>query len=268
MRESISLDVSVRNALVAVFGFGLILGIVIGGAGALTLQDSSESLQPSTQDTDIQGDNSPQPSESDSAGDDSESQTVSVSNLNLDGERTMGSSDAEVTLVYFGDFNCMYCYRFAQQSLPQIKDNFVDSGDVKIVYKNLITMGENSVTLAKASEAAWNMVGEENPDLYWEFHSQLHEDQKTRKQNTQSVMEDIMDTASKVEGIDSEKLSDEMNSISDEQISQDAEEARQRSITGTPGFIVFKTGAEEGTPIQGAQPYSNFESEINSLLES
>jgi protein-disulfide isomerase len=180
----------------------------------------------------------------------------------------MGSSDAEVTLVYFGDFNCMYCYRFAQQSLPKIRENFVGSGDVRIVYKNLITMGENSVTLAKASEAAWNMVGEENSELYWEFHSQLHDDQKERKQNSQPVMEDILDTASKVEGIDGEQLRNEMESISDEQVTQDVQAARQRGITGTPGFVVFETGADEGTPITGAQPYSNFETEINKLLES
>jgi protein-disulfide isomerase len=267
MDDSISLDISVRAALAAVFGLGLIIGVAVGGAGALTLQDSSETTQPSTQDTGSQGDTAPQPSESDS-GSESGTQTVSVSDLNLEGERTMGSSDAEVTLVYFGDFNCMYCYRFAQQSLPQIRDNFVESGDVRVVYKNLITMGENSVTLAKASEAAWNMVGEENPDLYWEFHSQLHADQEERKQNSQPVMEDIMDTAEKVEGIDSEELRNEMDSITEEQVTQDVQAARQRGITGTPGFIVFETGTEEGTPIQGAQPYSNFESEINNLLEN
>lgn len=268
MDDSISLDISVRAALAAVFGLGLIIGVAAGGAGALTLQDGSEAIQPSTQNTDLQGNNAPQPPESDNAESESGTETVSVSDLDLEGERTMGSSDAEVTMVYFGDFNCMYCYRFAQQSLPQIRDNFVGSGDVRVIYKNLITMGENSVTLAKASEAAWNMVGEQNPDLYWKFHSQLHADQPTRKKNSQPVMEDIMDTAAKVDGIDGEKLRDEMESITEEQVTQDAQAARQRGITGTPGFILFETGADEGTPLQGAQPYSNFESEINSLLEN
>lgn len=265
MKDSISFDISVKTALTAVFGIGLILGLAAGGATPFTLQDNAESIEPSTQNTGSQ--DATQSSETDLEKE-SGSQTVSVSDLNLEGERTMGNSDAEVTLVYFGDFNCMYCYRFAQQSLPQIRDNFVESGDVKIVYKNLITMGENSVTLAKASEAAWNMVGEENPDLYWEFHSQLHADQKDRKQSPQPVMEDIMDTASKVDGIDSKQLRNEMDSITDEQVIQDVQEARQRGITGTPGFIVFETGTEEGKPIQGAQPYSNFETEINKLLEN
>ena len=268
MDDSISLDISVRTALAAVFGLGLILGLAVGGAGALTIQDSSDAAQPSTQNTSSEGNTTPQPSESDNSESKSGTETVSVSDLNLEGERTMGSSDAEVTLVYFGDFNCMYCYRFAQQTLPQIRENFVESGDVRVVYKNLITMGENSVTLAKASEAAWNMTGEENPDLYWKFHSQLHDDQKERKQSPQPVMDDIMDTASKVEGIDSEELKSEMDSITEEQVSQDVRAARQRGITGTPGFIVFETGAEEGKPIQGAQPYSKFESEINNLLEN
>ena len=265
MDDSISVDISAKAALAAVFGLGLILGVTVGAAGAVTLQDSA-ALQPPTENTGSQGDTAPQPSETDSGS--SGSETVSVSDLELEGERTMGSSDAEVTLVYFGDFNCMYCYRFAQQSLPKIRENFVESGDVRIVYKNLITMGENSVTLAKASEAAWNMVGEENPEIYWKFHSRLHDDQKERKQNSQPVMEDIMDTAAKVEGIDGEQLRNEMDSISDEQVTQDVRAARQRGITGTPGFIVFETGAEEGTPITGAQPYSNFETEINKLLES
>lgn len=268
VKDNISLDISVKSALLAFFVLGLFVGIAIGGAGALTLQDNTKTLQsPTAQDKTVEDDVSGTTESDKDLGSESESKTVSISDLDVKGERSMGEDNAEVTMVYFGDFNCMYCYRFAQQTLPQIKDNFVKSGDVEVVYKNLITMGENSITLAKASEAAWDMTGESDSEVYWEFHSQLHEDQKTRKQNSQSVMEDIMDTAAKVEGIESDKLRNKMEEISDEEVTQDVQEARKRSITGTPGFILFKTGSEEGIPIQGAQPYSSFESEINKLLE-
>ncbi|MCJ7428792.1 MAG: thioredoxin domain-containing protein [Candidatus Nanohaloarchaeota archaeon QJJ-5] len=257
------IKISRRLAFATVFLLGISFGTVIGGASTITLQNNPGSLPDIEQlaPTDNQEPN--QPSQ-----DDTETEPVSVSDLNITDERTMGAQDAPVTLVYFGDFNCMYCYRFAQQTLPQLRDTFVQSGDVKIVYKNLITMGQNSITLAKASEAAWDMVGETDPDTYWAFHSQLHDDQQIRKQNEQSVMQDIMDTASKVEGIDEETLRTTMDKISDETVTQDIQQARQRGITGTPGFVLFESQSDTGTPIQGAQPYSTFETEITELLDN
>ncbi|MFB6132595.1 MAG: DsbA family protein [Halanaeroarchaeum sp.] len=190
---------------------------------------------------------------------------VSVAALGLANEPVLGRNDAGVTMVYWGDFNCMYCYKFAQETFPRIRESYVQSGDLRVVYKNLITMGEDSMTLAVASQAAWSLLGDTQPDAYWQWHEQLSADQKERKQNEKSVMEDIVATTRKTGVLEPDKLTSTMETIDTSEIQADGEEASQRGIQGTPSFVVYPTGGERGTKIVGAQPFSKFESVISDM---
>lgn len=266
MTEKVSLDLSVRNTIITTFIAGILLGIIIGGAGAMTLQNSAQNTAETT------SANSPTPSP-DTTGDNSDTQTqgsntVSVADLTWEDDPVLGSEDAEVTLVWFSDLNCMYCRRFAQNSFPQIRENFVNSGDVRVVKKDFITMGENSFTLAKASQAAWQLVGEENPEVYWTWSNTVSENQPERKRNSKNVTEDIISTTQNVDGINAEQLRQRIKEIDQQEIQEDISQGKQRGISGTPGFLIFKTGSGQATTITGAQPYSTFEFEINKLLES
>lgn len=269
--EKISLDLSVKTAIIFSFASGLLFGVVVGGAGALTLQDlSSQSVQPTDSGSDTDNPSpAPSPDTADTGDTQSqESNTVSVAELTWEEEPVLGNKDAEVTLVWFSDLNCMYCRRFAQNSFPQIRENFVKNGEVQVVKKDFITMGANSFTLAKASQAAWQLVGEDNPEVYWKWSDTISKNQPERKRNSKSVTEDILSTTEDVEGIDAEQLEQRMKQIDQQEIQDDIQEGKERGISGTPGFLIFKTGSEEATTIQGAQPYSTFDSEINGLLES
>ncbi len=54
----------------------------------------------------------------------------------------------------------------------------------------------------------------------------------------------------------------------DEGIKQDIKDARNASITGTPGFVVGRTTDNfvNGTLISGTRPFSTFKKEIDKLL--
>lgn len=268
MTEKVSLDLSVRNAIIISFIAGTLLGIIIGGAGAMTIQSPDQNTAETT------STNNPAPSPttaddtSDTQSQDKGSNTVSVSDLTWEDDPVLGNKDAEVTLVWFSDLNCMYCRRFAQNTFPQIRENFVNSGDVRVVKKDFITMGENSFTLAKASQAAWQLVGEENPEVFWTWSDTISENQPERKKNSKSVTEDILSTTRNIDGIDAEQLRQKMKEIDRQEIQEDISQGKQRGISGTPGFLIFKTGSGQATTMTGAQPYSTFESEIKNLLES
>jgi protein-disulfide isomerase len=53
------------------------------------------------------------------------------------GERTMGAADAPVTLVEYAMFTCPHCANFHATVFPQIKANYIDTGKVRLVYREV-----------------------------------------------------------------------------------------------------------------------------------
>lgn len=53
------------------------------------------------------------------------------------GERTMGSADAPVTLVEYAMFTCPHCANFQEEVFPKIKANYIDTGKVRLVYREV-----------------------------------------------------------------------------------------------------------------------------------
>lgn len=87
----------------------------------------------------------------------------------------LGESEAPVTIIEFGDYQCPFCGRFFSQTEPQIRENYVKTGKAKFVYKDLIIIdsfvagGEES----KNSAMAANCAGEQGK--FWEYHDLLFE---------------------------------------------------------------------------------------------
>ena len=52
-------------------------------------------------------------------------------------EMTLGAEDAPVTIVEYASFTCPQCATFHDSVLPQIKEQFVDSGQVRFVYREV-----------------------------------------------------------------------------------------------------------------------------------
>jgi len=48
-----------------------------------------------------------------------------------------GASNAPVTVIEFSDFQCPFCGQFYTQTLPQVMQNYIDSGKIKLVFKNM-----------------------------------------------------------------------------------------------------------------------------------
>jgi protein-disulfide isomerase len=53
------------------------------------------------------------------------------------GERTMGAADAPVTLVEYAMFTCPHCANFHATVLPRIKEEYIDTGKVRLVYREV-----------------------------------------------------------------------------------------------------------------------------------
>ncbi len=89
---------------------------------------------------------------------------------------SVGSPDAPVTLTEWIDFQCPACRAFALTREPAIKQKYVESGRVRIVYQNLAFLGPESTAAAEAAQCAADQ------GRYLDFHQALF--QRQRGENT------------------------------------------------------------------------------------
>lgn len=77
----------------------------------------------------------------------------------------LGEEDAPVTIVEFADYQCPTCKASAEQTLAKLKEEYIESGEVRYVLKDFpLSSHPNAVPAAVAVRAA----GEQGK--YWEMH--------------------------------------------------------------------------------------------------
>lgn len=65
----------------------------------------------------------------------------SAETLSFSTGATIGDPDAPVTMHIFSDFQCHFCKSFHDDTMPQIIDDFVRDGQVKLVYHDFPRLG-------------------------------------------------------------------------------------------------------------------------------
>ncbi len=82
-----------------------------------------------------------------------------------------GDENAPVTIIEFSDYECPFCARFAQQTLPSIISNYVDTGKVKMHYRDFpLGFHQNAQKAAEAARCAGELGGSE---AYFEMHDKI-----------------------------------------------------------------------------------------------
>ena len=182
--------------------------------------------------------------------------------ISLDDDPFKGDSNAPVTIVEFSDFQCPFCSRFFQQTLPQLEENYINTGKVKFVYRDLPldSLHPNARPTHIAAECA------DEQGKFWEYHDILFLNQAKWKDLASEDLENSLKKYAQVLGLDVPSFETCLSSdeIADE-VNRDALEARSYGTTGTPTFFI---GTEKDGFIKlvGAQPYSSFQRVIDSRL--
>src|SRR5690554_8217418 len=52
-------------------------------------------------------------------------------------DMVMGAEDAPVTVIEYGSLTCPHCATFAQNVLPQLKENYIDPGHVRFIHREV-----------------------------------------------------------------------------------------------------------------------------------
>ena len=169
------------------------------------------------------------------------------------GDATLGNPAAPVTVVEFADFQCPFCGRFFKNTLPLIKEKYVKSGQVQFVFRDFAFLGEESFRAAEAVRCA----GDQNK--FWDFHDYLYNHQNGENQGAFSDgnLKKFAD-ALNLDRVEFDSCFDSKKYR--ELVEKESSGGRDLGVTGTPATFV------NGKIITGAQPFAEFEKEIQAAL--
>ncbi|MFB6226645.1 MAG: DsbA family protein [Candidatus Paceibacteria bacterium] len=244
-----------------IFAILFLVALATGGfgIGAPTGQTVTENTDSDGQDGATQGSDT-----GSDAGSDTGSGTGSGDSsapASVGDDPVMGQEDAPVTVVKFTDLGCPFCQRWHKNTLPQIKSNYVESGDVKVVYKDA-PIPQLHPGAPKAHAAANCVYENSGAEAFYKFADVLYNNQGQFAKSTSNT--DALVSLASDAGYDIESCL--KNNDYQSEIDEDKQEARAAGLKGTPHFVVKKSGSDTGTPVQGAQPYSAFKQIIESKL--
>lgn len=185
--------------------------------------------------------------------------TPSPSNpASTDDDSVLGEEDSPVTLIEFVDYQCPFCKRFFDQTLSQIKTEYIDTGKVKLVMRDFpLSFHQNAQKTSEATECA----GDEGK--FWEMHDTLF--QKQDEWASASNVNDLLKKYAADLGLSSSFDSCLDDGTYAQEVQKDFADGSSAGINGTPGFwVIGKDG--KGQQISGAVPFQNFKTVIDSLL--
>lgn len=176
------------------------------------------------------------------------------------GSPILGDPDAPITLVEFGDYQCHYCNVFFQSIEKDILKNYVNTGKVKIIFKDYNIIGEDSVKASQGAHCA------NDQGLFWEYHDILYSNW-TGENNGWASSENLAIFAQQI-GLNMNKWSECMNKGSHSQIIlKSNDDARTLQLTGTPAFFIINSEGEV-SKLFGAQPFEVFKKIFDEQLEN
>lgn len=174
-------------------------------------------------------------------------QRISVS---IDDDAIKGAKNAPVTIVEFTDYQCPFSARFFNDTLPQLKKKYIESGKARLVFRDFpLGFHQQAIKVAEAAECA----GEQGK--YWEYHDRIFKDPKSLdiKRLKKMAKEIGLDSARFNACLDSGEMAGE--------VKKDMQDGERYGVRGTPSFFI------NGIIVRGSQPYEEFEKVIEAELK-
>jgi protein-disulfide isomerase len=161
------------------------------------------------------------------------------------GGHLRGSSDAPVTLVEFGDFECPPC-AFYQPIVMKLLQEHPEKVQLEFHHFPLTTIHPNALAAAVAAEAAGDQ------GQFWAMHDLLYSNQQkwSHKPNAEAIFKEF---ASQL-GLDADQFATALHAPETRQrVTEDIARGRDRKVSGTPSFFI--NGMKIANPPQTEQEF-------------
>lgn len=166
----------------------------------------------------------------------------------------LGSNEAKITIVEFGDYMCTYCHRFHEETKDLLIANYVDTGKARFIFKDFPINDHLDGGSSLAAQASYCAADQ---GRFWQFHDEVYNNWGGERAGwvTKASMAQYAGNAG-VQDID------EFSSCLDSgkyagKVRDNYRLAQNAGLRGTPSFIIIpETGEPQLVP--GAYPYQSF----------
>jgi protein-disulfide isomerase len=177
--------------------------------------------------------------------------------VSVDDDPVLGNANAKVTIIEFGDYQCPLCRLFWREIEPRIKKQYVDTGKVKLVFRDfpIQQIHPEATMAAMAAQCAADQ------GKYWEYHDKIYREQdrgtddlvRFKAADLKKWAADIRLDVTAFSGcVDSGRYKDE--------VAKDFADGVAVGVQGTPMFFI------NGRVVAGAQPFPVFKKMIDEEL--
>ena len=168
-------------------------------------------------------------------------------------ETVIGAPNAPVTIVEYASLTCPHCAVFHRETLPELKKNYIDTGQVRLIYRDfpLDSLAMGAAMIARCL----------GPERYFGFIDMLFRGQATWA-GSPNPREELEKTARLV-NMSAEAFDGCLQNASILQgIQTRAQEAQQKyQVSSTPTFFI------DGRKLSGAIPYDEMKGILDAALK-
>jgi protein-disulfide isomerase len=178
--------------------------------------------------------------------------------VDIKGAYAIGRADAPVTMIAFIDYQCPFCKSFDVATYPRIKQEFIDTGKVRFVVRDL-PLEALHPRAQKAAEATHCSADQ---GKYWEMREKLIV-------NTEALEAAAVIGYAREIGLQVDVFKNCLDGGKHAAtVRRSVDQARELGIGGTPTFVIGKGSGDlvTGVKMVGALPYGNFDEKIRELL--
>ena len=218
--------------VVAVIAAFVLVFVVVQGNGEDESEDVAVSRAPTTESAD--------PAEA----------AEQLARRDPDDPMALGDVDAPVVMIAYSEFQCPFCGKFARDTEPTLVEKYVDSGVLRIEWRDFPYLGTESMVAARGGRAAADQ------DRFWEFEEAMYADQLPP--NSGELDADYLTSVAEDIGLDVDEFREHLSDVAagEALVQKDFAEGQAIGVTGTPAFVI------NGVPVIGAQPIEVFEQTI------
>jgi len=176
----------------------------------------------------------------------------------------LGDRNAPLTLIEFGDYQCTYCKKFFSETVESILINYVETGKVKMLFKDFIVVdgavgGNDSMNAANAAHCA------NDQGMFWQFHSTLYNN--WAGEGTGWISSEQLNKFANTLELDMNEFSNCVSELKWKKlVNASHDDAVALGVTATPTFFVIDENRNV-LKITGAQDYDVFKEVFDSALE-
>ncbi len=146
-------------------------------------------------------------------------------------DKSLGAADAPIVVAEYADFQCPYCKDFADDSGRLLKEEYVDTGQVRFVYRHFAFLGDESTWAAEAAECA------DEQGRFWDYHDRIFAAQGAENSGAYS-QENLKSFAAEL-GLDTERFNECIDTREyRSEVRQEYAEGQRLGVQGTPTLFV------------------------------